>query len=416
MDVGTVLQAPTPVIADGRYLLARERLFHFPDCRMHNWLFGRYPPPGGWFVSPTVAFDKPIVDEMLQLIQTRYGRIPWYDAVLNILNGVPNTRFCAAQAYAGYMESFHQERVTCRTANHIRLPAEQFDRMPADAEIVTFDSDDPAPAPPSVGQKPALRMSSLGVNGRFGNQVFQYAFLRLLAKERGMDAHNPQWIGGALFGHPQQCGDMPLPLSCEFDCSFAPQKELPTSGAELWGYFQYHTSFYRKNQSEFRALFQPVEALARPLEQAVARLIGSGKTLVGIHLRRGDYTGGDFWPAPAQWYVWWLQEIWPKLNRPVLYVASDDPGQVMGDFAAFSAKTTADLGVKLNGAEFYPDFFTLSRCDLLAISNSTFSFAAAMLNTTARQFLRPDPDSQRLEPFDPWDSPVLLQPRRKIAA
>jgi hypothetical protein len=49
----------------------------------------------------------------------------------------------------------------------------------------------------------------------------------------------------------------------------------------------------------------------------------------------------------------------------------------------------------------------LAAADLLAVSNSSFSVAAAMLNTRARACMRPDPIECRLVPFDPWNTEVL---------
>jgi hypothetical protein len=58
---------------------------------------------------------------------------------------------------------------------------------------------------------------------------------------------------------------------------------------------------------------------------------------------------------------------------------------------------------------FYTDFFILGHCDVVCISNSTFSFAASMLNTNASTFFRPHWDlSSRFTPFDPWYSPPVL--------
>ena len=54
------------------------------------------------------------------------------------------------------------------------------------------------------------------------------------------------------------------------------------------------------------------------------------------------------------------------------------------------------------------DFYILTRADAVAISNSSFSFFAAMLNDRARHFVRPDLDAGRLISFDPWNAPVLL--------
>ncbi|HEY8253105.1 MAG TPA: hypothetical protein VIG39_00615, partial [Rhizomicrobium sp.] len=94
---------------------------------------------------------------------------------------------------------------------------------------------------------------------------------------------------------------------------------------------------------------------------------------------------------------------------PVLYIARDDPGAV-GEFARFGAVGPNDLGVMLPGADFYLDHYLLSQADHLATSNSTFSFPAAMLNGTAREFVRPDPDLHVMAPFEPWNAQMLLQP------
>lgn len=419
LEAGTILSGECRLVENGKYLLARERLFHFPDCRMHNWLFGMYPPPGGWFVPPLMVYDPVIVAELVNLIHTRY-KVRWFDAILNILNQVPDTRFCAAQAYGGYAEHFHREKIRSRPCAHAR----RFVTKPTDgnplalshggrsAEVTSRHSDDP---PLMANEKPVLRMSSLGVNGRFGNQVFQYAFLRLLARERGMEAQCPPWIGNSLFGHQERWSTAPLPLWSDQDGSIDRELAHPTEardGAELWGYFQFQTSYYRPRRDEFRSLFRPLPAFAWPLEHAVQRIRGDGGTLIGLHFRRGDYAAASNfweWEGPTKWYVKWLQEIWPALEKPVLYIASDEPAKVVADFAAFSPKTAADLGVNLKGAEFYTDFYTLTRCDHLAISNSTFSFAAAMLNATARSFVRPEPQLERLEQFDPWDAEILLR-------
>src|SRR5882672_8535370 len=51
-------------------------------------------------------------------------------------------------------------------------------------------------APLSVGR---VQMRFLGINGRFGNQLLQYAFIRLYAMEHRLSAEFPDWIGRDLF-------------------------------------------------------------------------------------------------------------------------------------------------------------------------------------------------------------------------
>jgi hypothetical protein len=67
----------------------------------------------------------------------------------------------------------------------------------------------------------------------------------------------------------------------------------------------------------------------------------------------------------------------------------------------------AEAGVALPEAPFYLDFSLLGTCDVLAISNSTFSFAASMLSDRGKSFFRPHIPTQKLIPFDPWNAEVL---------
>lgn len=263
-------------------------------------------------------------------------------------------------------------------------------------------------------RKPALSMSTLGSNGRFANQIFQYAFLKIRANEHGCRVRTPAWVGNKLFGAQDEPldSDRPLPelrqtldqnlLTCEIA-----NAEQPLCNVDLWGYFQYHTRYYAPYKTYFRSLFRPVDSLRRDLDAAIARLRAGGRTLVGLHLRRGDYGYRIFYLTPSEWYRRWLAEIWPTLDNPLLYIASDEPDTVQEDFADYRPVTARDLGVTVPDAEFYPDFHVLSQCDHVAISNSSFSFAACMLNEQGRSFMRPDIKTGHLIPFDPWNSEPL---------
>ena len=62
------------------------------------------------------------------------------------------------------------------------------------------------------------------------------------------------------------------------------------------------------------------------------------------------------------------------------------------------------------------DWFALCRCDALAVSNSTFSFSAAMLAAQAAPggasgfvAARPEPCAKALTAFDPWNAPSTLK-------
>ncbi len=166
-----------------------------------------------------------------------------------------------------------------------------------------------------IDDRPVLTMSSLGKLGRFGNQLFQYAFLRICAKQSGARVECSPWIGQNLFGHNDATISTRLPPAVElkdaeeslFDIipEFIPyiekiaDKKSCRVGAyslnsglanvDLWGFFQFHTRYFKPHQEYFCSLFQPVDELKLTLEDGLNILRSKGKTIVGIHIRRSDY-------------------------------------------------------------------------------------------------------------------------------
>jgi hypothetical protein len=269
----------------------------------------------------------------------------------------------------------------------------------------------PAPVPESTPTgAPRVTMSTLGLNGRFGNQLLQYGFLRMYGAEHGLSVEAPDWIGRDLFDldDPLYTGNLPLVRESEVDLVASLNREDPQvwRNADLWGYCLYPTGGLRRYRDQFRGLFRPGRRVAPLMALAETRLRERGDTVVALHLRRGDFGQGRYWIAHSAWYAQWLDELWQRLDRPVLYVATDDAA-VVAELERYRPVTAAELAVSIPGAEFYPDFHLLSTADALAISNSSFSFVAAMLNRRAGAFMRPDRDGRRLVAFDPWDSPVL---------
>lgn len=297
---------------------------------------------------------------------------------------------------------------------------------------------------PSKFEQGVLTMSSLGNLGRFGNQLFQYAFLRICALQSGAKVECPSWIGQSLFGHTDLPISQRLPPAIEqlypgetlFDVmpEFIPYVEkmagAPSvrvgvevleqglSNVDLWGFFQFHTRFLQPHQAFFRALFQPIPELRESLEVGLAQLRARGKTIIGVHIRRGDFVrlpmAGFTLVVPLAWWCEWLDSVWDQFDQPVLFLCSDELEHVLPAFAKFNPVTCHDLSIELPQlqaiqAEFYADFFMLSQCDVVGISNSVFSFAACLLNERGQQFFRPCWDfSTKLIPFDPWDSLPLL--------
>ena len=315
-----------------------------------------------------------------------------------------------------------------------------FDTFKKDAEDIKTSS-----ANEARSSQPVLTMSSLGQLGRFGNQIFQYAFLRICAQKSGVTVECPPWIGQTLFGYDDAPISKRLPpaIECrdfgeslfEIIPEFIPYLEKLADAkssyvgsealeqglvnVDIWGFFQLPTHLLMPYKEYFRSLFQPIQELKIPLENTLNILRSKGKTIIGIHLRQGDYIAeiraGFTLVFPAKWYCEWLDGVWKNLEDPVLFLCSDDLESILPEFEKFSPVTSRDLDVNLPeemkelNIEFYIDFFMLSKCDIVCISNSIFSFAACMLNESGKTFIRPHWDfSTKFIAFDPWNSEPLL--------
>lgn len=263
---------------------------------------------------------------------------------------------------------------------------------------------------------PVVTMSRLGQkgNGLFGNQIFQYAFLKIYARHYNLQVETSEWIGQYLFGHKDPPVSRQLPQVYPNAIDFQ-LKRARFVNADFRGYFQYNTSFYAKYKDYFRSLYQPVPEIEEEMKKGLKLLRSKGKTVVGIHLRRGDYLDfvnhNKYFVAPTSWYIQWLRKVWGTLEEPVLFIASDELDKVVPDFAEFNPVTSLDLNMYGNirkDAGFYPDFYLLTQCDVMAISNSSFSFSASMLNERCSLFLRPRQQTGSLIPYNPWNSKVKL--------
>lgn len=255
-----------------------------------------------------------------------------------------------------------------------------------------------------------VQMTTLGANGRFGNQLLQYAFLRSYAERFGFDFEVPDWIGRPLFGLDDPLISRPLPQVKETEADLAGclagRRDSIFVNVDFWGYFTGDTSILAPWRDRIRSWFQVREDLASPIMTDIRHLTKDDGTLVALHLRRGDFGTGPHWIAPESWYTSWLAEMWSTWRNPRLYIATDDPATYR-HFAAYQPVTAADLRPSPPGVEFLVDFLALRSADVAAVSNSSFSVLATMLADAPQHAVRPDREGGRLVRYNPWSSPVL---------
>ena len=267
-----------------------------------------------------------------------------------------------------------------------------------------------------VDKRPMISMRQLGRQGRFGNWMFQYMFLKCYALKHDLQVQTPHWPGHILFDCNDRLPTVALPTYPH--TTHSQEQEIPLlqqdgaiTSVDFTGYFQYHTRVYAPYQNYIQKLLTPRRDLVKQLDSAIQQILPSGSTLVGLHIRRGDFGADQFYITPTSWYVQLLQQIWPTLHKPVLYIATDEPKKVLNDFEDYHPTSSKDLGLQLLQTPYFLDFYILTQARVLAIPNSTFSFVAAMLNRNLQEVYRShlsDPlESPPFRQIDPWHCDVL---------
>ncbi|HTU26849.1 MAG TPA: alpha-1,2-fucosyltransferase [Pirellulales bacterium] len=265
-------------------------------------------------------------------------------------------------------------------------------------------------------------VSRLGTMGRFGNMVFQYMFAKTYARRFGLRVECPAWVGNYLFAASDPPVERQLPIFREKDShgrhdALIPNRNEPLAGHDIHGYFQYHTSYYAPDRDYLRDVFRLAPRLDSRLARGWEPIAARGKTAVGIHVRRGDYGHSIFYRTPIDWYLRWLEAVWPTLDEPFLYVASDDVPLVAKAFSDYQPAMLDDFRVNVGHTklDFIRDWYALSRCQCLAMPNSTFSFSAAMFAEPGIRCFRSSLVDRGFISIEPWDAQPLVNGPEALA-
>ncbi len=282
-----------------------------------------------------------------------------------------------------------------------------------------------------------IQMSRLGSMGQWGNQIFQYSFLRTYAKRYDLEHQVPPWVGQYIYGHsdPPVAGKLPPKAErigpCENERCFG----VPIApaggefcGHDFCGYAQYHPSYYAPDRDFIQSLWsQPNGTEAVRVYPATEHLRSLGKTVIGLHIRRADAGRMIYHLSPVSWYLNWLASNWSRFSNPVLFIATEDLSLVPA-FVKYQPVLVENLGITLQAKpypldivptkdedleppvprrlDYFPDWWMLATSDVIVASDSTFSFTAAMANRNLCEFWQSQLSVRGFVKRDPWDSEV----------
>ncbi|MCC6405321.1 MAG: alpha-1,2-fucosyltransferase [Candidatus Yanofskybacteria bacterium] len=239
-----------------------------------------------------------------------------------------------------------------------------------------------------------ITFRNLGTLGRFGNQLFQYAGVRLYAELNGFSWALPAWSGDAIFTLPQhhpgirtlglptvQLSDMTAtgwrerllrPFGLWRRGSMGALWTHPHDNINLYGYLQDDSSLekLREHRNRVRAWFAYQPRIDKALREATA----GRSPWVALHIRRGDLVQRGI-AVPIERYLELLPTI--RGTRSV-FIASDDPG-VIAACAAHSPFTVHPA--RIDAPAWAIDFWMLHHADAILAGGSTFSWWAAYLGS-----------------------------------
>jgi len=193
-----------------------------------------------------------------------------------------------------------------------------------------------------------VQCSQLGSNGRFGNQLFQYAFARTYADKFGYELEIPlDWEGRSIFGI-----DAP-PISCKMqERNEGDNGWFGDHDIDLTGYFTTRNYTKYMDRSEIRKWFYLENYLDLP------------ERYTAVHLRRTDYS--TIGTISKECVEHWIDKF--NVTDPIIYLSDDT-----------SLSNINELNRKHH---FLDDFLIMINSTNLFRCHSTFSWWAGELSNS----------------------------------
>jgi hypothetical protein len=229
-----------------------------------------------------------------------------------------------------------------------------------------------------------IGFNALGQMGRLGNQMFQFAALKGIARNMGYEYCFPptknqnEWVDHQLFNPFKlnnttqlnvQFIDLDRPTISEGSFSF---DEKLFNGCPDWvsiqGFFQ-SEKYFKHIEDEIKQDFEFRDEILTPCLEMISQL---DKSPIALHIRRTDYiTNPNHTALGLEYYQKALEQFGSEV--PVL-VFSDDP-KWCNEQQLFSS----DRFLIAEGNTNYVDLCLMTLCSGHIIANSSFSWWGAWL-------------------------------------
>ena len=250
------------------------------------------------------------------------------------------------------------------------------------------------------------------MTGGFGNQLFAYATAYAVAKENKADLYIDTYMSDN--GMTRELGITKLKIEYKDRISYLYKKDFinraffnkvrrrfaigfGTKICKEKGNFIYHPEimkqekdvlligywqsdkYFQKYQDELRELFQPQEEYSEAAKELM-EIVKQDNT-VAVHIRRGDYLDSDL-NLTMDYFREAFSRVEKLVENPVYCFFSDDIQWVKENFGEQEnfrfISGSREIG-------YFEEFFVMSACAHQIISNSSFSWWAAYLNSNSNK-------------------------------
>lgn len=216
-----------------------------------------------------------------------------------------------------------------------------------------------------------IQFSTLGKNGRFGNQMYQYAFVRKYAELTKSNLETPKWIGESIFKNVPS-----NPIKTKGLKKVHTKKTYPSECCDL----NTNLDFSGQYQCQCHLIYS--REWVRNLYEynsKTLKMLGNVELTdyVAVHVRRGDYVSlGSYCVVSQESY----EELFRQLQisvKDVIWIYDDRDNMHSFKYPRYKCNRYDQLK---NHEKMMLDFWYLQNSRILIRSNSTFSVWAGILH------------------------------------